>query len=174
MRQPYVEIVYLDNDTEDIILFFPNSHYAYAPVNFTSASIRGLESTFACSLPRSIRLSGSYTYLDHRDTGPIPYYNGNRLPAGPVHQALGRVEVVRTRWRVEYELNYIGANYLDLANMIEVPAREIHNLLLEFSVPRRGITLSLEGRNLGDNQISDVNGFPLPGRSFYSTISITM
>ena len=174
MRQPYVEIVYLDNDAEDLILFFPNSQYAAAPVNFTSASIRGLESTFACSLPRSIRLSGSYTYLDHRDTGPIPYYNGNRLAAQPVHQALGRVEVVRTRWRVEYELNYIGANYLDLANMIEVPAREIHNLLLEFSVPRRGITLSLEGRNLGDNQIGDVNGFPLPGRSFYSTISITM
>ncbi|MCK4351222.1 MAG: TonB-dependent receptor, partial [Candidatus Krumholzibacteria bacterium] len=174
MKHPYLELVYLGNDTENLILFFPNSQYTSAPVNIGSASIRGLESSFACSLPRSIHLSGSYTYLDHRDNGPIPYYNGNRLAAQPVHQALGRIEIVRTRWRIEYELNYIGANYLDRANMIKVPAREIHNLLLEFSLSSRGITLSLEGRNLGNNQISDVNGFPLPGRSFYSTFSITM
>ena len=174
MKHPYLELVYLGNDTENLILFFPNSQYTSAPVNIGSASIRGLESSFACSLPRSIRLSGSYTYLDHRDTGPIPYYNGNRLAAQPVHQALGRIEVVRTRWRIEYELNYIGENYLDQANMIKVPAREIHNLLLELSLPSRGITVSFEGRNLGNNQISDVNGFPLPGRSFYSTVSITL
>ncbi len=174
MRQPYAELVYIDNAAENLILFFPNSQYTSAPVNIGSASIKGLESSFSFSLPRSIRLSGSYTYLDHRDTGPIPYYNGNRLAAQPVHQALGRIEIVRTHWRIEYELDYIGANYLDQANMIKVPAREIHNLLLEFSLPRRGFTISLEGRNLGNNQISDVNGFPLPGRSLYSTVSITM
>ncbi len=174
VQRPYIELVYIDNDIEDLILFFPNSQYTSAPVNIGSASIRGMESSLACSITRSFRLSGSYTFLDHRDTGPIPYYNGNRLAAQPVHQAVGRLELIQRHWRIEYELHYIGENYLDQANMMEVPAREIHNLLLELSIPSRGFTISLEGRNLGGNQISDVNGYPLPGRSFYSTISMTL
>ena len=33
-----------------------------------------------------------------------------------------------------------------------------------------GASLTLEGRNLTDNRISDVNGFPLPGRSYFVTL----
>jgi hypothetical protein len=58
--------------------------------------------------------------------------------------------------------------------MIGVPAREIHNLILEISLHSHGLALSFEARNLGDNQISDINGFPLPGRCYYSTVSINM
>ena len=55
--------------------------------------------------------------------------------------------------------------------MILVPARTIHNAMIELS--SHGLSISFEGRNLGDDRINDVNGFPLPGRSFYSTVSYT-
>ena len=171
LDDPFLELVYIDNDVEDLILFFPNSQYTSTPVNIGSAEIRGLEASFSGSIRRLVRLSGGYTLLDGRDTGPIPYYNGNRLAGRPVHQGSGRIELLRSSWTAGYELHYIGANYLDQANMLEVPARAIHNLALELS--SGGISLSFEGRNLGDDRISDVNGFPLPGRSFYTTVSYT-
>lgn len=167
----FLELVYIDNEVENLILFFPNSQYTSIPVNIGSATIRGFEATFSGSARKLLRLSGNYALLDGRDTGPIPYYNGNRLAGRPVHQASGRIEVIRTHWKAGYELHLIGSNYLDQANMIEVPAREIHNVLLELS--SRGLSISLEGRNLGNDRISDVSGFPLPGRSFYSTVSYT-
>jgi iron complex outermembrane receptor protein len=169
LDNPFLELVYLDNEIENLILFFPNSQYTSIPVNIGSASIRGFEATFSGSVGRLVRLSGNYALLEGRDTGPIPYYNGNRLAGRPVHQASGRIEITRTHWKAGYELHYIGSNYLDQANMIEVPARSIHNMLLELS--SRGLSISFEGRNLGDDRISDVNGFPLPGRSFYTTVS---
>jgi len=171
LENPFLELVYIDNEVENLILFFPNSQYTSIPRNIGSAKIRGFEATFSGSAWRLLGLSGNYSLLDGRDTGPIPYYNGNRLAGRPVHQASGRVEITRTHWKAGYELHLIGSNYLDQANMTEVPARAIHNALLELS--SRGISISLEGRNLGDDRISDVNGFPLPGRSFYSTVSYT-
>ncbi len=171
LDEPFLELVYLDNEIENLILFFPNSQYTSFPVNIGSASIRGIETSFSGSVNELLRLSGHYTLLDGRDTGPIPYYNGNRLAGRPVHQASGRVEIKRASWTAGYELHYIGSNYLDQANMTLVPARTIHNALLELSL--RGVSFSFEGRNLGDDRISDVNGFPLPGRSFYATVSYT-
>ena len=171
LDDPFIELVYLDNEIENLILFFPNSQYTSIPTNIGSASVRGFEATFSGSARRLLRLSGHYALLDGRDTGPIPYYNGNRLAGRPVHQASGRIEMTRTSWKAGYELHYIGSNYLDQANMTLVPARTIHNALLELS--SAGFSVSLEGRNLGDDRISDVNGFPLPGRSFYATVSYT-
>lgn len=171
LENPFLELVYLDNEIEDLILFFPNSQYTSIPVNIGSASIRGFEASFSGTARGWIRLSGNYSLLDGRDTGPIPYYNGNRLAGRPVHQGSGRIEIIRTRWKVGYELNHIGSNYLDQANMTLIPARTIHNTLIELS--SGGFSVSFEGRNLGNDRISDVNGFPLPGRSFYSTVSYT-
>ena len=169
LENPFLELVYMDNEVENLILFFPNSQYTSFPVNIGSASIRGIEATCSGSIGRILGLSGSYALLDGRDTGPIPYYNGNRLAGRPVHQASGRIDIARAHWKAGYELHYIGSNYLDRANMTEAPARTIHNAMIEIS--SRGFSISLEGRNLGDDRISDVNGFPLPGRSFYTTVS---
>jgi len=171
LENPFLELVYIDNEVENLILFFPNSQYTSTPVNIGSASIRGIEATCSGSIGRILGLSGSYALLDGRDTGPIPYYNGNRLAGRPVHLASGRIDLTRAHWKAGYELHYIGSNYLDQANMTEVPARAIHNAMIEVS--SHGISVSFEARNLGDDRISDVNGFPLPGRSFYTTVNYT-
>ncbi len=174
LRQLFVEAVYLHNDVENLILFFPNSQYTSRPENIGSASIRGCEILASFSIGRSISLSGSYSYLDGRDTSSIPYYNGNRLVGRPVHASTFEIAWTGKRWTASYELHYIGSNYLDQANMTEVPSREIHGLSLHLGSLWHRLSLTLEGRNLGGNQLSDVNGFPLPGRSFYSTLSVQM
>ena len=115
-------------------------------------------------------MGGNYSYLDSRDTSPIPYYNGNQLPSRPRHTVGFSLDVLLVRWKLSYELNHIGENYLDPANQMVVPPREIHNAAAQWRPFGNGVSVAFEGRNLSDNQISDVSGFPLPGRSFFVTL----
>jgi iron complex outermembrane receptor protein len=174
IERPYLELVYLESDIENLILFFPNSQYTVKPKNIGSASIRGCELSMSGSLPGRVQLSGNYTYLDGRDESPIPYYNGNLLAGRPLHQANIRVQIGRKRWSADYELHYIGSNFLDQANMKEVAAREIHSASLTLRSPEHGVSFTIEGYNLGNDQISDVSGFPLPGRSFFTSMKISL
>ncbi len=166
----FIEAVYLFNEIDDLILFFPNSQSTVQPKNIGSARIRGFEISFSGSLNNRLTLLGNYSWLDGRDTGPIPYYHGNELAGRPRHEAAATVEYSGRGWRASWELHYIGANFLDRANMKRVPARGLHDLALSIEIPYFKSTLTLEGCNLGDDRTSDVQGFPLPGRSFYTAI----
>jgi iron complex outermembrane receptor protein len=170
----YFEAVYLDNRVENLILFFPNSQQTTKPTNIGSARIRGWEFSFAAAVGARLCVSGNYTRLDARDTSAIPYYNGNQLASRPEHDALLVVSYRADRWRLSWEGHRIGANFLDPANMMEIPARDLHNVVLQWFTPLPGFTVTAEARNLTDDRAYDVSGFPLPGRSFYTTLSYKM
>ncbi len=170
IERPRFETVYLDNEMEDLILFFQNSQYTVKPRNIGSATIHGFEFSASGIVANALRLSLNYTRLDSRDTSPIPYYNGNELPGRPQDVASLSTELFRRRWSVTWEFHYMGSNYLDRANLVPSGERRIHDLILVLRSPAHGISLSLEGHNLGDEQIYDVSGFPLPGRTLFATI----
>jgi len=171
LRSIFFETVYLTNDVDNLILFFPNSQRTSIPINIGSAEISGWEVSFSSRVGSILQLSGSYTRLETKDTSDIPYYRGNQLPSRPENDVSISAAVPWRRWKLSYELHHIGANYLDRANMQEVAARSLHNLAFRFEVPVEGLAFTLEGRNLSDNQIRDVIGYPLPGRTFYSTVT---
>jgi iron complex outermembrane receptor protein len=166
----FLEAVYLDNEVDDLILFFPNSQHTVKPVNIGSATIKGWEASLSASPAGRLRISGNYAKMDTEDTSDIPYYNGNDLAARPENEIALFLDWIEDDWKAAYELHYIGANFLDRANLQRTPARSIHNALVRMNMPIDGLSLSFEGRNLADNRISDVSGFPLPGRSFYATL----
>ena len=168
--RPRFEAVYLDSELEELILFFQNSQHTVKPRNIGSATIRGFEFSASGIAAKSLRLSVNYTRLDSRDTSPIPYYNGNELPGRPRNETSLSAELFRRRWSVTWEFQYIGNNYLDRANLALSGERKIHDLILVLRSPEHGISLSLEGRNLSDQRIYDVSGFPLPGRTLFATI----
>lgn len=169
--RPFLEVAWLDNEIDDLILFFPNSQRTVQPANIGAARVRGVELSLSCRRG-PLRLAGNWTRLDARDRSDIPYYAGNRLPATPEHEAALDVGWHARRWRVSWELHYIGANFLDRANMQEVASREIHDIAVELRSPGGAVTFTIEGRNLGDDRVSDVIGFPLPGRSVYASLRI--
>ncbi len=170
-REIFFEAVYLDNEADNLILFFPNSQHTSKPTNIGSATIKGLELSLSGLVMEQFHLSGNYTLLHTEDTSDIPYYNGNQLASRPRHEAAFSIGFIRGKMNITYELHYIGANFLDRANFNEVPARNIHSLVLKLNTPLKGLSFTAEGRNLSDNRISDLGGFPLPGRVFYSTLS---
>jgi iron complex outermembrane receptor protein len=167
----YVETVYLDNESTNLILYFPNSQQTAKPANIGSARIRGWEFTVATSIGGSVRISANYTRLDTEDTSDIPYYNGNELAGRPRDDAMVAASWSIQRWNLTWEAHYIGSNFLDQANMIAVDARNIHNVIAQLDVPVPGLTFSVEARNVTNDRASDVAGYPLPGRSFYTTLS---
>ena len=65
-------------------------------------------------------------------------------------------------------MHYLGDNMLDPYNRLRVPSRTLLGASLAFS--RQFLTLTIEGKNLGDRRVSDVGGFPLPGRSLFVSL----
>jgi outer membrane cobalamin receptor len=136
-------------------------------VNISEARIRGLETGFGVSLLEWLRLTGNATFQRPENRSEIAAFDGKRLP--------GRFDL---SWRLRAEADWreftlfgeYGVRedmYYDTANLLPAADREEFNLGL--SRNWRDWTVSLEGRNLQDNQYEDFNGFPLPGRAVYLT-----
>ncbi|HEX6790702.1 MAG TPA: TonB-dependent receptor [Candidatus Krumholzibacteria bacterium] len=168
-RSLFVEVSWFDNTVDNLILFFPNSQSTTKPTNIGAARIRGIETTVSASAG-VMDVSAGYTWLDSEDTSDIPYYRGNDLPSRPRHDLNASLSYPWRALRATWEFQYLGANYMDRANLRQAHARSLHSLVLALRTPLEGVSLTVEGRNLTDEQAVDVSGFPLPGRSVYSTL----
>lgn len=168
----FLELAYFSSDTDDLILFEQVSQRTIRPVNISKARVQGVELNAALTLFEGLRLSGNYTYQHTRNRSDIPFLRGNRLPGRPAHQAFARAEY-RVRWlKPFYEFNYLADNFLDRANFEKADSRRIHNLGLSL-YPRPGWAVTAEVKNLTDEQVADVLGFPLPGRSYMATAHLS-
>ena len=168
-RQLFLEVSRFDNKAENLILFFPNSQFTVKPENIGSSRVRGWEVSAAAAW-RSFELSAGYTRLDTEDTGDQPAYVGNELPSRPRDDVNASLAYSWRALRATYELHYMSANWLDRYNTNEAPSRDLHNLALRVHTPADGLDFTIEGKNLTDERPVDVAGYPLPGRSFYTTL----
>ncbi|HXV14366.1 MAG TPA: TonB-dependent receptor [Candidatus Krumholzibacteria bacterium] len=170
VRSLLLEVSRFDNKAENLILFFPNSQYTVKPTNIGASRIRGWEVS-AAAMWTDWEFAAGYTLLDAEDTSDIPYYHGNELPSRPQDDVSASLSYAWRSLRATYEFHYMSANWLDRANLSETPSRELHNLLVRVRTPVDGLALILEGQNLADERPVDVAGYPLPGRSLYTTLS---
>jgi iron complex outermembrane receptor protein len=173
-RSLFLEVSRFDNKAENLILFFPNSQFTVKPQNIGSSRIRGWEVSAAAAWPAGavaqMEIAAGYTRLNTEDTGDIPTYNGNELPSRPQDDFNTSLAGVWRALRLTYEFHYMSANWLDRYNTHEAPSRDLHNLTLDVKTPLDGMSFTIEGLNLTDERPVDVAGYPLPGRSFYTTL----
>jgi outer membrane cobalamin receptor len=170
-RSVFAEVSRFDNNADNLILYFPNSQYTVKPSNIGSSRVRGWEVSASAALGTLFEVAAGYTRLDTEDTSEIPYYNGNELPSRPRDDVNASLATNVRAFRLTYEYQYMSANWLDRANLREAPARNLHSLTLAVRAPWDSVTLTAEGRNLTDERPVDVAGYPLPGRSFFCTLS---
>jgi len=166
-----LEVAGFYSDVDDQIVLVQNSQRTSVPRNVGSAQVLGLEVSGRMRAWERFALSVNYTLQDARDESGIPGRDGNKLPGRPKHEVYARTDVDIGPVRPFYELNFIAENFLDQANFREVSSRTIHTAGLHFDVPKLPLELTFEARNLGDEQIEDVAGFPLPGRSYFGTLA---
>ncbi len=170
VERVHLEAAFFQSLTDDLILFEQTSQRTVKAINVSSARVWGVETAWSVDLSGWLAVQGNYTYQHTENTSDIPYYRGNQLPGRPAHELFNRVGV---RWRnleVFHEFSWTAGNYLDAANFEKAESREIHNVGLRIRV-RPCLSVTAEAKNLTDEQVADALGFPLPGRSYYVTVS---
>ncbi len=167
-----------DRKVQDMILFVPNSQFSLRPENIDSASIRGAEFTLRLKLLDHIKNYINYTYQNAVNTSDVTYLKGKILPLRPRHEAHGGLSYFNEHLETGTEIAYTGAVFRDRTNdyFNYQPARIIYNVFLMYSVYGRSrrdteILLGMEVKNILDTRVSDITGYPLPGRSVYVTLS---
>src|SRR5262249_26051934 len=104
------------------------------------------------------------------DRSPIAFYHGRRLPQRPTRESYARFTWHAGPWTVASDVEYLSDTYLDRANFRRAPSRTLVGAALGRSFRRLGVLV--EGRNLGDQLVEDVAGFPLPGRMLLGSLTL--
>ena len=155
---------------DDLIVLVQNSQRTAVPRNVASARVLGTEATLATTAFEHVHLSLNYTFQDARDESGIPARDGNQLPGRPEHALYARTEYHLGPGQVFYECDFLAKNFLDQANFREVDSRTVHTIGLASRLPWPAFEVTFELRNFTNNQIEDIGGFPLPGRSVFGSI----
>ncbi len=169
LRAVRLEAIYFYSDVDDRILFIQNSQRTAVAENVASSRSQGVELTAAAHFPAGFRASANATFQATEDLSPAPSRHGNDLPGQPRNDVAMRVEWRERPVTLFTELEYIGSNFLDPANLEEVSDRVLVSSGFKIRVTDE-ITLAFDARNLADDRVSDVIGYPLPGRSFFGSV----
>jgi iron complex outermembrane receptor protein len=156
-----------DTRYDDLILYVRNSQSSVRAQNISRARIRGNEGTLRIAAAGGFSASLAFTTQDAVDQGPVVYWHGKRLPQRPAQEGNLRLDWSHRAWGAGASLDWLGDDYLDRYNRYRVDARRLLGATLRAPFVRPTVALTLEGKNLTDDRVSDIAGFPLPGRSFY-------
>ncbi len=174
LQDVHLEYAYFDNEIDDLIVFVPRSAAVFRPQNIGKARIRGHEVGVRLAHGKRLRIDANYTYQSAENRGSIygGIYRGKQIPGRPKNELYLRPSCNVGPASLYYELNFTGGNYIDESHMRgEIPSRAIHTLGVWWSVGEP-LNVGFQARNITDNRISDVAGFPLPGRSYFGTVQL--
>jgi outer membrane cobalamin receptor len=144
--------------------------------NLGSARILGVESSATLELGRHGRMVASGTFTDAKDTSAVDAQNGRQLPLRPRYRFYARPEWRRVAVGTQVALGFYAdvdataGNYVDPANTTPVAARLLLGAGVYADLPGN-LRLRASGQNLGNAQVHDLAGYPLPGREFYLTLA---
>lgn len=161
-----LEAIYFHNETKNMIRFIQNAQRVSRPGNIGRSRVRGAELRSGLRLFNLVDMGGNYTYQQAENRTDVSYERGKDLPNAPRHTFNLRVGASRRWGAVHYEFNRESRLFLDKANLRAVPGRTIHGLGGSLRPSDWG-EWSLEIRNLTGNQLADLWGYPLPGRSYF-------
>lgn len=167
---------YFRHRITDLIQFLQTSQFTVRAQNLTKALIQGMEVSAKASWKERLGTYTSYTFQHAKDAGSLPATSGKYLPGRPRHELASGIIWTEpwSKWfstRLSAELNYLSGNYLDTQNLLSLEDRMLLSLALA-TIFLKGITLSFSVKNLLDDRISDLVGYPLPGRSYWGTVEL--
>ena len=161
------EYAHFVSHARDLILYVRNSQSSVKAQNVSSARIEGDELSLRLATPWRVDASAGVTWEDARDTGTFAAWRGKRLPQRPARQLEARLDAALGAFRAAADLQLLEGNALDRYNRYLEASRTLVGASLSWARARSPLRLTLEGTNLGDRRVSDIGGFPLPGRSLW-------
>ncbi|MDB4958423.1 MAG: TonB-dependent receptor, partial [Myxococcales bacterium] len=174
----------------DTIALVSSAGFVARAMNVSDSETYGAELVGSARLARTISLTANYTGLSTSQISQEVSYAGKALPRQPAHSIYARADLANRAFGRRASLwidgSWQSVSYLDQANLQRVPARALAGTGAKVElVP--GLAVSIAVENIMDVRIehlsldpaprpdlasvptalSDVAGFPLPGRSFY-------
>lgn len=169
-----VELTCFASHLDNLIQFIQYSQKeVFKPDNIGEARVNGLEAMASWTLLGRVAVEANYTYQQalNRSTLYGGIYSGKHLPNKPDHDFSGRLELFGQRHgRVFYEYAASSETYRDRYSKVLVPRRAVHNVGGTLYLLSGKVHATLEAKNLTDDQVADLWGHPLPGRSYYVTV----
>jgi len=169
-RRLHAEVSAFRKDVDDLIRFVQNSQFISRPQNIGEGRIQGIETRLSATPRRGVNVDGRYAYQKAENRSPLPHERGNDLPGSPRHTVHLNVDLAVRSSSVRYELSREGAQFLDSANLRVVPARFVHSTSAKRHIWSGG-EMKVEVRNFTNDQVVDLWGHPLPGRSLFITLT---
>ncbi len=164
---------FLNNGTRTIV-YVQNSPGTSRPLNIGASETRGLELELNLSTA-AMDISANGTWQRARDTSGIRPYDGHELPYLPPAEVWSRIARRGGAWRPYLSFAWQDGDYRDRANTQagRAPARTVAGAGLSWwprgeDEDRFKVEAGVE--NLTDNDVYDVEGFPLPGRSWHVVV----
>lgn len=168
-----LQYAYFDNRIDDliVILAVPGPH-PLRPAN-ADAHVRGHELSLHSRPASWLEVDVNYTRQDAKNLAKGN--RGNQLPMRPRDELYSRAQISGEGWRAYYEFNLVGTSYTTPDNFARnrVDSRMIHTTGIRWS-PLEWLTAGVEARNLGNDRAEDVASYPLPGRSYFGTLTINL
>jgi len=173
IRRLKLRASYFDNVAENLILFIQSSQFTARSENIAKSRVIGQELSGDLDVGKYLSIQGNYTHQRAINKSNIPSEKGRFLPGRPVHEFFFKTELASRFFRIYHSYHLTDKNFLDRRNQRKATSRQIHNV--GFSIQSEPLwSLTLEAKNLGDDQIEDIFGFPLPGRSYFLTLQGTL
>jgi iron complex outermembrane receptor protein len=167
----FFEGAYFRSEVRNLIEYLLISGFRYKPFNVGEARLEGMELTLRATPIEYVSLAGAYTLTYALDLSDSPNRSENQIPGRPRHVGFGRLEGRAGPAQPFVEFNYVGGNYITPANTKLLPERKLWNagIIVDSGA---GSRVGFEVKNLTDEQVVDVRGFPLPGRAFYGSFEV--
>jgi outer membrane receptor protein involved in Fe transport len=173
----------------DTIALISTAGFVARAANIGQTETYGAELVASARLWRTLSVTASYTRLATLQLSEDANLAGKPIPRDPGHAAYARADLVQPRWSLYVDGAYQGTSALDPAGLGSVPSRLLVGTGATIAIAA-GFAISLSFDNLLDARVSqlplvpapsptlttsptplsDVAGFPLPGRSFYLTL----
>lgn len=140
--------------------------------NISEAAVFGAEGHLTLELNRHVSLTGQYTWQDTENKSPVEAFDGNALPGRFRHSWLAEARF--TRGDLSLGVTYIREDdmFYDTANLL--PAKTKSEINLSLAWAWKALVLTLEARNIGNDNYEDFNGYPQPGRSYFCSMKFSL
>lgn len=159
---------YFHNTVTDLITRVYDARGVGKSVNISSSLIKGVEASIKVDLLNHFRLIANATSQDPVQESKIEAFNGNILPGRFQKSYLGRFEAFYGPAKVYGEYLIEKGLFYDSANLLEAANKRVINVGASFVI--RSFTVTIEVKNVGNDQYEDFNGYPMPGRAGYLTV----
>ncbi|EKD41509.1 MAG: hypothetical protein ACD_73C00688G0003 [uncultured bacterium] len=159
-------VTFFDRTVSNMIQFEQQAGFARAS-NVGKAHVFGIESNARVDFLKYCDVAFGYTFQKAKDHGN---YEGYDLTGRPAHE--WNISANEKFFGIKFNqaLSFMDENFLDPLNTRQVKQRIILNAGVNYQFKKKWI-LSFDAKNLTNSSVVDVIGFPLPGRSFWGSLS---